>query len=171
MNTDRNRCLDDWGWRPAAAIRPWSGHVPSLARRRPCSSALIHAVSVWLLCTLAPLHVLAAEHVGNHTAADFERHVRALRKKLPSDDFTIVVTRPFVVIGDDEPAEVRRRAKTQSNGPSRSSRTPTSAKTPPRFSTSGCLRIRRATKSTFRRFSTPSPTRLTATTRLPIGRW
>jgi hypothetical protein len=45
------------------------------------------------------------------TTADFERHVRALKKKLPGDGFTIVVARPFVVIGEDAPKEVRRRAQ------------------------------------------------------------
>ena len=54
---------------------------------------------------------LAAGRYGNHTAAEFERHVQELKKKLPGEGFTVVVTPPFVVIGDDEPAEVRRRAK------------------------------------------------------------
>ena len=39
------------------------------------------------------------------TDADFAAHVEQLKKKLPSDDFTIVVQKPFVVIGD-EPANV-----------------------------------------------------------------
>lgn len=60
---------------------------------------------------VASTGVLAAEKYGNHTAADFERHVKQLKKKVPADGFTIVVTPPFVVIGDDPPAEVRRRAK------------------------------------------------------------
>ena len=58
-----------------------------------------------------PWSVTAAERHGNHTAAEYAEHVRELKKKLPSDDFTIVVMPPFVVIGDEEPAEVRRRAK------------------------------------------------------------
>jgi hypothetical protein len=45
------------------------------------------------------------------TAADFARHVRELKKRLPDEGFTIVVAKPFVVIGDEEPKEVRRRAK------------------------------------------------------------
>src|SRR5918992_1389559 len=36
--------------------------------------------------------------------SDFAAHVEQLKKRLPSDDFTIVVQKPFVVIGD-EPAE------------------------------------------------------------------
>jgi hypothetical protein len=54
---------------------------------------------------------LAAEKAANHTTADFERHVRELKKKVPAEGFTIVVAPPFVVIGDDPPEEVRRRAK------------------------------------------------------------
>ncbi len=46
-----------------------------------------------MFCATAPLGVLAADRYGNHSAADFERHVRALKKKLPDEGFTIVVTR------------------------------------------------------------------------------
>ena len=53
----------------------------------------------------------ACRKPSTFTAADFERHVRELEKKLPGEGFTIVVAPPFVVIGDDPPAEVRRRAK------------------------------------------------------------
>lgn len=45
------------------------------------------------------------------TAADFTRHVRQLRKRAPSDIFTIVVEPPFVVIGDEEPQHVVDRSK------------------------------------------------------------
>jgi hypothetical protein len=61
-----------------------------------------------LACSINSRQSAAAERAGNHSAADFERHVKALKKKLPADEFTIVVTPPFVVIGDDEPDEVRR---------------------------------------------------------------
>jgi len=44
------------------------------------------------------------------TAADYAQHVRELKKKIPSDEFTIVIQPPFVVIGDESPAMVRRRA-------------------------------------------------------------
>ena len=64
-----------------------------------------------LFCLSMPLNLSAADRFGSHTAAEFAKHMRELKKKLPSDDFTIVVAPPFVVIGDDEPAEVRRRAK------------------------------------------------------------
>src|SRR5687767_3337146 len=38
------------------------------------------------------------------TDAQFAAHVEQLKKKLPSEDFTIIVQKPFVVIGD-EPAD------------------------------------------------------------------
>ena len=46
------------------------------------------------------------------TAADFERHVAALRPKLPGEGFTIVVQPPFVVVGDDSAKTVQRYAET-----------------------------------------------------------
>ena len=58
----------------------------------------------------APPALRAAESAG-HSEADFQRHVSELKQKLPDDGFTIVVARPFVVIGDESPARVRRRAK------------------------------------------------------------
>ncbi|MBW3540067.1 MAG: hypothetical protein KY476_07350 [Planctomycetes bacterium] len=42
--------------------------------------------------------------------AEFERHVRELERRLPSDEFHIVVERPFVVVGDEAAETVRRRA-------------------------------------------------------------
>lgn len=48
----------------------------------------------------------------NFTDADFARHVAALKKKLPSRAFTIVVQRPFVVVGDGTPAAVRSQSET-----------------------------------------------------------
>ena len=42
---------------------------------------------------------------------DFDRHVAELAKRLPSKDFSIVVQRPFVVIGDEPEAVVKERAE------------------------------------------------------------
>lgn len=44
------------------------------------------------------------------TDADFAQHVMKLRKQLPSDDFNIVLQRPFVVVGDESLPTVRKRA-------------------------------------------------------------
>jgi hypothetical protein len=95
-----------------------STHTLALLDGRHQSRACVQARTLRRCCLLlyfsfaaAPSGVLAAERYGNHTAAEFERHVREVKKKLPSDDFTIVVTPPFVVIGDEEPKQVRSRAK------------------------------------------------------------
>jgi len=48
---------------------------------------------------------------GGATDAEFTRHVASLREKVPAEGFTIVVEKPFVVIGDESPAMVRRRAE------------------------------------------------------------
>jgi hypothetical protein len=62
-------------------------------------------------CVLALPCIARAEGPAGFTASDFEKHVKALKKKLPSDDFTIVVSPPFVVIGDEPPDEIERRVK------------------------------------------------------------
>lgn len=43
-------------------------------------------------------------------ATDFDLHVAQLKKRLHSNDFTVLVQRPFVVIGDGPAEEVTRRA-------------------------------------------------------------
>ena len=45
------------------------------------------------------------------TKADYAQHVMKLREKYPLDGFTIVVQPPFVVVGDEEPERVQRRAR------------------------------------------------------------
>lgn len=44
------------------------------------------------------------------TDDDFARHVQQLRRRTP-DGFTIVIQKPFVVIGDETPERVRRHAQ------------------------------------------------------------
>jgi len=48
---------------------------------------------------------------GSFTAADYAQHVITLKKKIPREGFTVVVEPPFVVIGDESPEMVGRRAK------------------------------------------------------------
>ena len=43
-------------------------------------------------------------------AADFNLHVAQVKKRLPSNDFTVLIQPPFVVIGDGPASEVKRRA-------------------------------------------------------------
>jgi len=42
---------------------------------------------------------------------DFDEHVERLKKRLPSNDFTIIVQPPFVVIGDEPPAVVKAHSE------------------------------------------------------------
>lgn len=53
----------------------------------------------------------AAAETRVFTDSDFDRHVADLKKRLPSKDFSIVVQRPFVVIGDEPEAIVKEWAE------------------------------------------------------------
>jgi hypothetical protein len=65
---------------------------------------------VLLISSLGLALFLWPDNSAAFTDAAFAAHVKELRKMAPADDFTIVVTPPFVVIGDESPATVRRRA-------------------------------------------------------------
>jgi len=45
------------------------------------------------------------------TDADYAQHMMQLRKKVPKEGFAIVLQRPFVVVGDESPEMVKRRAE------------------------------------------------------------
>ena len=45
------------------------------------------------------------------TDADYAQHIRQLRAKLPHDGFSIVLEKPFVVIGDEPAETVRERSR------------------------------------------------------------
>lgn len=47
---------------------------------------------------------------GRFADEEYKAHIAALEKRLPGDGFTIVLEKPFVVVGDGEPLLVRRRA-------------------------------------------------------------
>src|SRR5438046_10395572 len=75
--------------------------------------ALLTLFPLLLVCRSAQLPIAPGLHSNasstpiaseTSTEADFASHVEQLRKKLPSKEFSIVIQRPFVVIGD-EPAE------------------------------------------------------------------
>ena len=63
---------------------------------------------------LVPGRILEPVERKGFTAADFAQHVNKLNQKLkdkvPANRFTIVVQSPFVIIGDEKPRQVRRRA-------------------------------------------------------------
>jgi uncharacterized SAM-binding protein YcdF (DUF218 family) len=42
---------------------------------------------------------------------DFDRHITELKKRLPSNNFSIVIQQPFVVIGDEPESVVKQRAE------------------------------------------------------------
>jgi hypothetical protein len=59
---------------------------------------------------LEPGAVAASPAARTPTSADYAQHIRTLKRKLPSDDFRIVLQPPFVVVGDESAAAVRHRA-------------------------------------------------------------
>jgi len=46
----------------------------------------------------------------NASTTRFDDHVSKLKQRLPSDDFSIVIQRPFVVVGDEPESVVKERA-------------------------------------------------------------
>jgi hypothetical protein len=80
------------------------------------SVPLRHMFGIFVAAAIAGQAAIAAEprttaQAGSFTKADYDWHVAKLQKKLPSKDFTVIVTPPFVVIGDEEPDVVRQRAE------------------------------------------------------------
>ena len=59
----------------------------------------------------APAPNASDRAVRTFTADDYARHVERLRAKLPSDEFTVLIEPPFVVIGDERPEVVRWRSR------------------------------------------------------------
>ena len=53
----------------------------------------------------------AAAETAAFKKTDFDNHVAELKKRLPSSDFSVVVQRPFVVIGDEPQSVVKERAE------------------------------------------------------------
>lgn len=45
------------------------------------------------------------------TSADYKTHIEKLKKKLPNKDFSIVIQPPFVVVGDEPEAMVKRHSE------------------------------------------------------------
>ncbi len=59
---------------------------------------------------LEPGALQKAPRAEGFTDADYAQHVMQLKKKLPSAAFYIHIQKPFVVVGDESPEKVRRRA-------------------------------------------------------------
>jgi len=60
---------------------------------------------------LEPASIETKPSPNGFTRADFAQHVMKLKKKLPGEGFAMVISPPFVVIGDEPAETVRRRAK------------------------------------------------------------
>ena len=58
-----------------------------------------------------PAPVALSSPFATFTDADFARHVEQLKKKLPSKEFSIVIQRPFVVIGDEPQEDIKEHAE------------------------------------------------------------
>lgn len=100
-------------------------HDPNSISGRPGRLAVRRSTRIfarWLAgaCLLGLAGLLAASQPPNgwakvHRLANggdrYAEHIDRLKKKLPHDDFHIVVQQPFVVIGDESPQQVRARAK------------------------------------------------------------
>ena len=76
-----------------------------------CFSYRAEIKSVRQAKTIESSAVLLPAEFGSFTKEEFERHVAALKKRLPSDDFSIVVQPPFVVVGDEPANVVKQRAE------------------------------------------------------------
>jgi hypothetical protein len=67
-------------------------------------------LALFAFCLLLIFYFPISSH-PRFTDADFAAHVEQLKKKLPSDDFTIIIQPPFVVIGDEPADDVKEHSE------------------------------------------------------------
>lgn len=84
--------------------------LPVLTYRGLFLPAKLNANSTAVMAAALPI-ATGNPSAGSFTDADFASHVEQLKKKLPSKEFSIVVERPFVVIGDEPDAAVKGHAE------------------------------------------------------------
>jgi len=74
---------------------------------------LKYSTTQWTLIRmrLEPGQLKRGKTAETFTAADYAQHMMELKKKVPGEQFTIIIQQPFVVIGDESPATVKRRAE------------------------------------------------------------
>ena len=60
---------------------------------------------------LKPGRIKAPKREEGFTDADYAQHIMKLKERIPSDRFTTIIQKPFVVIGDEPAARVAERAK------------------------------------------------------------
>jgi hypothetical protein len=75
-----------------------------------CASAPAEQTRTSAAARVATARPVVPADAPNLAATDFNLHVAQLKKRLPSNDFTVLVQPPFVVIGDGPADEVKRRA-------------------------------------------------------------
>ena len=73
---------------------------------------LKYSAETWTLIRLRlePGKLAEARAADGFTNADFAQHIHKLRDRLPHDGFSIVIAKPFVVIGDEPLETVQQRA-------------------------------------------------------------
>jgi hypothetical protein len=68
---------------------------------------LLRCILTLLILSFCVFSVFAADF----TNAEYQKHIEALKKKLPNDEFNIVIQPPFVVIGNESQALVKRHSE------------------------------------------------------------
>ncbi len=76
-----------------------------------CRSAAMCSVVLIVVgaFVMSPINVQADDK--GFSDADYTRHLAKLKHRLPSKDFTVLIEKPFVVIGDESPRVLKSRAK------------------------------------------------------------
>lgn len=78
---------------------------------------LIVSLLLWRIVFISANPILVSERpvlldsIKELTDADYEGHLANLKKKLPSEKFTVIIQKPFVVIGDAAPSKVKSLAE------------------------------------------------------------
>jgi len=96
-------------FRASGTSAPTRPLLYSSAPLLPYFPYLLTASVAWIAASCSDV-ARGAEPAG-FSQADYDRHVAELKKKLPGPGFTIVVQRPFVVIGDEPAEDVRRHCR------------------------------------------------------------
>ena len=74
---------------------------------------LKYSATEWTVIRLPLAHkqLVVGRASPTFTAADYAQHILKLKKRLPHENFTVLIEAPFVVIGDESAAQVQRRAE------------------------------------------------------------
>jgi hypothetical protein len=96
--------LNVYLFRPATQLDRLLPHQ-SLVTIATRTRRLIHLAAIFTAL------LASASSAPAFSDSDFAQHVEQLKKKLPSNDFTIIIQPPFVVIGDEDPATVKQHSE------------------------------------------------------------